>query len=181
MKKYTYTILVLIITYTMFISIGCSTNGCEDQQYIFSGAGEYWDVEVKATKTSPSTYRLTFLTKYLQDMSDLQEGQTLTIEYLWLPEDVVVMRNDMGSVVDIILPENLKSLSETKPIKLGLIHKSINSITETQLKENVFILYFDHTIDESIEEISEMAKTISLTIQWIGKQEDIELKNTGNL
>ncbi len=181
MRTNTYIIFAVILLYTMFINIGCSTNIWKNQKYTFTGTGEYWDVEASVTENTSSTYRIAFSLNYLQDMSNLREGQTLIIKYLWLPEDVVAIKDEMGNVVNVILPDNLKELSETIPVGISLVREQSDVLTKTQLESNEFFYFFDYTVDESIAEITKMAETLSITIQWGDQQEDIVLKNTDNL
>jgi hypothetical protein len=165
----------------MFINIGCSTNSWKSQQYTFTGTGEYWDVEASVTENTSSTYRIAFSLNYLQDMSNLREGQAFAIKYFWLPEDVVAITDEVGNVVDVILPEKIKELSETKPVGILFVQEQINVLTKTQLERNEFFYSFDHTIDENIAEISKMAETLNITIEWEDQQEDIVLVNTGDM
>lgn len=181
MRTNRYIILAVILTCIMFINIGCSTNIWKSQQYTFTGTGEYWDVEASVTENTSSTYRIAFSLNYLQDMSNLREEQTLIIKYLWLPEDVVAIKDEMGNVVNVILPEKLKELSETIPVGISLVQEQSGVLTKTQLESNEFFYFFDYTVDESIAEITKMAQTLSITIQWGDQQEDIVLVNTGDM
>ncbi len=181
MRKSTFIILAMILICPMFINIGCSTSAWESQQHTFSGTGEYWDVEVNVTETASSKYRIIFSLKYLQDISNLREGQAFAIKYFWLPENVVAITDEVGNVVDVILPEKIKELNETKPVNISFVEERTYVLTKTQLESNEFFYSFDHTIDEDIAEISKMAEMLNITIEWGDQQENIVLKNIDNL
>jgi len=180
-RKSTFIILAMILICPIFINIGCSTRAWKSQQHTFSGTGECWDVEANVTETASSKYRIIFSLKYLQDISNLREGQSFGIKYFWLPEDVVAITDEVGNVVDVILPENILELSETIPINISFVKERTYILTKTQLESNEFFYSFDHTIDENIAEISKMAETLNITIQWGDQQEGIVLKNIDNL